>query len=175
MIAFSVQYDEQVGRHEALNVYLLAEQQAAVESFERELDRKDDDFTRFWRYAGLPIKPSHLALDTQQLQDAKLLDPKSIGIGLDAKHVKEVLRPAEVFEFNDACAAPHYLAQTQTILQRSRQRAKLVASARARIDSSPKATWAKLPEARRKELLKANHVRQKKNSVKMNGVFAHLA
>ena len=166
-----MQYVEEIAQHGARAQYLQTEQQKAAVSFQQELDAKDEEFTRFWRYAGLPMRPTHLALAPKQLSKGKLLNPKGIGERLAQRQQHEVLSPAEVFDFNDATAAPHYLAQTQSNVNNGMSRKEKLERARARIATSPLVTWQHRTADEVKALLKANHSRQKANSNTMNGAL----
>lgn len=109
----SVQCDAEVSQQRELGRYLLEQQEGAAASFAQELAAKDVAYTRFWQYAGLPMKPSHLRLADSALAGTPLLNPQAIVRAMQSEQAKEVLRPPAVMEDSDTTAAPHHLVGTQ--------------------------------------------------------------
>jgi hypothetical protein len=167
-----MQYVGEVARHGELEEYLLQQQRSAAASFDLELVRKDQQFTRFWRYTGLPVKQSHLALDPEKVASVGLIDSKSLMDVLHRARTKEVLNPPEIFEFNNAAAALHHLNQTAATLNRRAQCTGQIEQARSRsLQASGAFTWQKLPPQQLKELIKVSHERHKQTFQSMTGVL----
>jgi hypothetical protein len=167
--AIRTRYQSDIAAHRATEQYLLDQKAQADACFKEDLDRKDAAFTRFWRYTGLPMPASHLALDASQVASGHLLNPKAIVGAVNEMRRKEVLSPAQVFEFNDATAAPHYLAQTAANEHRAAMRAELIEQAKESMASSKALSWHKLPAEQVQELLKASRRRHKLSSLHMPG------
>lgn len=158
-----------------LEKYLKDQHTQADEAKEAEFSAKDEEFSRFWRYSGLPRVAPHLELDKSKLAAAGLLDHRNIGDSMRAKYSKEVLNPLEVKEFSDSSAAPHYLAETSANRNRAKTHAGLISKCKKAIAEGKAFKWHTLPPDALQAALKANAKRHKLNQQKMNGApITHL-
>ena len=165
------QYSSEISSRQELAAYLQQQQAQASTAHQQELDANDKLYTHFWRYAGLPPKPSHLTFDGTKTSADHLLNPKAIMGAVQQVHSKEVLQPTQVFEFSDATAAPHYLQQTAANINRATMRAGLLQQAREAPLSSKSRTWRTLSPEQVKELIDVSHQRQKLSKRTMPGVL----
>ena len=163
-----VQYEEEVKGRGVAGEHLALQQREANASFEHELACKDVAYTHRWRYAGLPVKPSHLRLDPEKVEHAGLLDPKTIMHAHADERTAELLRPPPVHEFNDATAAPHYLAQTAAAQSREAAYSSVLKRTGA-LRSERDRGWRSLPAEEVRELLQKSKARAKLASCTMNG------
>lgn len=164
-----VQCEKRIEESLQLEQYLNEQHDKADRDRAAEFDAKDKEFSRFWRYAGLPHVAPPLVLDKSKLQTAGLLDHRDILHTLQAKLQKEILNPPELKEFSDSSAAPHYLTQTAANLNRAQTRAHLISKCKKSIAEGSAFKWNTLsPEMLRAEL-KASHDRALLNSKRMNG------
>jgi hypothetical protein len=161
------QYEDDLAVSCGLDECLVIQQQEADASFKRELADKDEQFTRFWRYCGLPKRPSHLSLDRDKF--STLLNPMAIMEEYKRNQGREVLNPPAVFEYSDSSAAAHYLADTAVNRNRAKARTELIDKAKSAFQESKTLTWHRLPPEQLKALMKKSHRRHNLNSLRMNG------
>lgn len=166
-----VQYAQEIEGRGNIEEHLASQQHEASLSFEHELACKDAAYTHRWRYAGLPVKPSHLRLDPEKLGGAGLLDPKNIMSGHAEQRAAELLQPPPVHEFNDSTAAPHYLAQTAAAQTRAAAHSQVLERT-AELRGECKQGWRSLPSEEVQALLQKSRARAKLASVTMNGAHA---
>jgi hypothetical protein len=162
-----MQFTNQVDAHNDLEQYLVKRQQESESSFDLELLCKDNEFTRFWRYTGLPIKASHLTLEPAKLAAQGLINPRDIMRSFKAHRQTEVLRPPPVHIFNDATAAPHHLAPTQAGMTR----AEAAVQKHVLRGQKEASCWAKMEMDQVQKLLKASKDRQKQAALVMSGTL----
>lgn len=75
-----MQCEADVTQQQQMERYLVERHDSAATSFAQELAAKDEQYTRFWQYTGLPMKPSHLRLDGSKLEGEGLLDPGALAV-----------------------------------------------------------------------------------------------
>jgi hypothetical protein len=151
--------------------YLTKRQGECKASFDLELQGRDEEFTRFWRYTGLPMKASHLTLDSKKLAAHGLINPKDIMHSFKAHRQTEVLQPPPVHVFNDITVAPHHLASTHA----GEVRAQAVARKLALGQQKKLSSWTNFDVEQVQKLVKASKERQKQAALRMSGALLQSA
>ena len=166
-----MQCEQKIADSLQLEQYVKEQHDKADQDKAADFDARDQEFSRFWRYAGLPHVAPPLALDKSKLQTAGLLNHRDIVDTIQAKFRKEVLNPPALKEFSDTSAAPHYLAQTAANLNRAHTRADLINKCKKSIAEGSAFKWHTLsPDMLRAEL-KASKDRELMNRKRMNGMI----
>ena len=143
-----MQCEEKIAESLQLEQYIKEQHEKADQDKAAYFDARDQEFTRFWRYTGLPHVAPPLVLDKSKLQSAGLLNHCDIFDTIQAKFRKEVLNPPQLKEFSDSSAAPHYLAQTAANLNRAHTRADLISKCKKSIAEGSAFKWHTLsPDA----------------------------
>lgn len=166
-----LQCEKRIAESLQLEQYLKEQHDKADQDKAADFDARDQEFSRFWRYAGLPHVAPPLVLDKSKLQTAGLLDHRDILENIQTKYRKEMLDPPQLKEFSDSSAAPHYLAQTAANLNRAQTRADMISKCKKSIAEGSAFKWHTLsPDMLRAEL-KASRDREILNSKRMNGTI----
>lgn len=131
---------------------------------------KDKQYTRFWRYSGVPHVPAKLELDSARMQGAGLPDLSVILQALRDHQRRTVLNPPVTKEFSDNTSLPHYLANTAANTNRERMRQDVIARCRKSIREGKAFTWHSLPQDELAAAMKSSRRRQKLSSLRMNGI-----
>lgn len=134
------------------------------------MDAKDQQYTRFWRCAGVPAAPAKLELDSSRLEGAGLLDPTAVLESLREKERLTVLNPPVTKVYSDNTAQPHYLANTAANTNRERMRQDAITRCKKSIREGKAFTWHSLPQGELVAAMKASRRRQKLSSMRMNGM-----
>jgi hypothetical protein len=152
-----------------LEQYLKYQSAQAEQARAAEFDAKDEQFSRFWRYSGVPKTAPPLQLDKSKLAAAGLLDHRDILDSMHANYSRDVLNPVQVKEFCDNSAEPHYLAETWANKNRAKTRAGLITKCKKAIADGKAFKWRNLPPEQMQDALNASVKRHKLNRLKMNG------
>lgn len=156
-----------------LEQYLKEQHATADQDKAADFDARDQEFSRFWRYAGLPHVAPPLVLDKSRLQAAGLLDHQEILDTIQTKFRKNVLNPPQLKEFSDSSAAPHYLAQTAANLNRAHARADMITNCKKSIAEGSAFKWHTFSSDKLRAELKASRDREILNRKRMNGATCH--
>lgn len=170
-----MQAEEEMQASLELEQYLIQQHEAAERATAADMEVKDQRYTRFWRYSGVPHAPAKLELDSSRIKKAGLLDPTAAIQALKDTQRRTVLNPPITKEFSDNSALPHYLTNTATNRNRQSLRQDVISKCRKSIQEGKAFTWHALPSEQVDAAIKASRRRQKLSSQRMNGTSCPLA
>lgn len=169
-----MQAQEELQASLELEQYLIQQHEAVERATAADMESKDQQYTRFWRYSGVPHAPAKLELDRSRIRDAGLLDPTAAIQALKDAQERTVLNPPITKAFSDNSALPHYLANTAANRNRDSLRQDAISKCRKSIREGKAFTWHALPSEQLNAAIKASRRRQKLSSLRMNGTIRPL-